>query len=151
MPTPQSQRLRKGRFAEQGRLYLVTLVTVERERLFTDWVAARPVIQALKAAHTENTVESLAWVIMPDHLHWLFELKSNDLSRVIGRTKSRSTVFFNREQTRGGALWQEGFHDRAVRREEDIKAVARYIVGNPLRAGLADNIGDYSLWDAAWL
>jgi len=29
--------------------------------------------------------------------------------------------------------------------------MARYIVANPLRAGLVERIGDYPLWDATWL
>jgi hypothetical protein len=28
---------------------------------------------------------------------------------------------------------------------------ARYIVANPLRAGLTRRLGDYPLWDAIWL
>ena len=42
-------------------------------------------------------------------------------------------------------------HDRALRRDEDLLAVARYIVANPLRAGLVRRVGDYPLWDAVWL
>ncbi|MGH8412134.1 MAG: REP-associated tyrosine transposase, partial [Pseudomonas sp.] len=38
-----------------------------------------------------------------------------------------------------------------IRRDEDLPAVARYIVANPLRAGLVEKIGDYPLWDAVWL
>lgn len=51
----------------------------------------------------------------------------------------------------GRKIWQAGFHDHAVRREEDLAGIARYIVANPLRAGLVDAIGDYPLWDALWL
>ena len=50
-----------------------------------------------------------------------------------------------------GGLWQRGYHDRALRRDEDLKAAARYIVMNPLRAGLVKRPGDYPLWDAVWL
>ena len=39
----------------------------------------------------------------------------------------------------------------AVRREEDIRALARYIVAKPLRAGLVEWTGDYRLSDAVWL
>ncbi len=49
------------------------------------------------------------------------------------------------------ALWQKGFHDRALRREEDLVTVARYVVANPLRAGLVEKLGDYPLWDAIWV
>jgi REP element-mobilizing transposase RayT len=48
-------------------------------------------------------------------------------------------------------LWQEGYHDHALRQEEDIKQIARYIVANPLRAGLVQSVADYPLWDAIWL
>lgn len=48
-------------------------------------------------------------------------------------------------------LWQDGYHDHALRKEEDLQQVARYIVANPLRAKLVADIGDYPLWDAIWL
>ena len=51
----------------------------------------------------------------------------------------------------GGALWQCGFHDHALRREEDLLGVARYVVANPVRAGLVARVGDYPHWDAIWL
>jgi len=51
----------------------------------------------------------------------------------------------------GHSVWQDGFHDHALRREEDLKEVARYIIANPVRAGLVTRVGDYPLWDACWL
>lgn len=51
----------------------------------------------------------------------------------------------------GKPIWQANYHDHAVRKEEDLKEIARYIVANPLRAKLVSRIGDYSLWDAVWL
>ena len=88
---------------------------------------------------------------MPDHLHWLFELRGATLPEVMKRVKSRSTLTINRARRTHGAFWQYGYHDRAVRADEDLIKAARYIIANPLRAGLAGHVGDYSLWDAAWL
>ncbi|WP_226507410.1 transposase [Pseudomonas sp. MWU16-30317] len=152
MPTRyESKKLRKGRYSETGRQYLITLVTANRERLFTSWRLAYPVIDAFKRAQQDADVESLCWVVMPDHLHWLIELKHPRLAHVLGRMKSRSTVVMNRLLNRTGPIWQKGFHDRALRREEDVKKVARYIVANPVRAGLVEKIDDYPMWDAVWL
>lgn len=148
---PESNRLRIGRYGEVNRIYHITLVTREREPLFKDWHSARHVISSLKKAQSENSATSLCWVIMPDHLHWLIELHVNDLSRVVARMKSRSTVELNRHLSRKGQLWQQGFHDRALRNADDLKTVARYIVANPLRAGLVTKVGDYPMWDAVWL
>ena len=90
---------------------------------------------------------------MPDHVHWLFQLgmDDQDLSTLIKGFKARSARRVNEKLGQQGALWQRAFHDHALRADEDVKAIARYIVANPLRAGLAKNIGDYPLWDAAWL
>jgi len=97
--------------------------------------------------------ESLAYVVMPDHVHWLLAIGNRiALSTVIGTFKSRSARLLNRAPNRSEQpVWQRGFHNHALRREEDVKAVARNVIANPLRAGLVKRIGDYPLWDAAWL
>ncbi|NMZ12824.1 transposase [Pseudomonas proteolytica] len=148
---PNSHLLRLGRYCEPGRAYLITTVVHQRYPLFSNLRLGRLLVAELKHTHDLGLVNSLAWVIMPDHLHWLFELGDAPLSQVIGRTKSRSTLTINLARGIRERFWQSGYHDRAVRAEEDIRRIARYIVANPLRAGLVDHIGDYPLWDAAWL
>ena len=150
-PQPNSHLLRRGRYSEHGRVYLVTVVVHKRQPLFSDLYLGRLLVAELKRAHDCGLINSLAWVIMPDHVHWLFELQDSDLPQVMGRTKSRSTLTINRVRGATGPFWQRGYHDRAVRTEEDLRRIARYVIANPLRAGLVERIGDYSLWDAAWL
>jgi REP element-mobilizing transposase RayT len=96
-------------------------------------------------------IESLAWVVMPDHLHWMFVLNRSTVAEVVRYVKGTSARSINIYRGYTGRVWQKGFHDHALRKDEDIKAVARYIIANLLRAGLVDNIGDYSFWDAVWL
>ncbi|BCX65491.1 MULTISPECIES: REP-associated tyrosine transposase [Pseudomonas] len=147
----QSHRLRSGRYSEEGQIYLLTVVVNNRQPVLSGFEAGRLVVDAFRKAQQEQSANSLAFVVMPDHFHWLIELKSMPLRTLMGRTKSRTTVALNRLLQREGSLWQSGFHDRAIRKEEDLQAVARYIVANPLRAGLVDKVGDYPLWDAIWL
>ncbi|WP_017941266.1 MULTISPECIES: transposase [unclassified Thioalkalivibrio] len=143
---PRGHALRKGRYSCPGQIYLVTTVTVEREPVFGDLWAARSVVRALMSEAQQQTAKTLAYVIMPDHLHWLLELGEPDsLSRVMRRVKAVSA------HRVGRPIWQKGFHDRALRREEDLAGAARYIVANPLRAGLVRHVGDYPHWDAVWL
>jgi len=152
MPThPNSHRLRQGRYSESGRAYLITAVVHDRQPVFSDWHLGRLLVAELRRAHETNVVNSIAWVIMPDHFHWLMQLEESNLGRVIGAIKSRCTREVNEITGRRGPLWQTGFHDRAIRDGEDLLPFARYIVANPLRAGLVDKIGDYPLWDACWL
>ncbi|UBM26520.1 transposase [Pseudomonas sp. p1(2021b)] len=150
MDRPHARLLRRGRFSEPGRLYLLTTATHARKPLFRDFNSARLVVRQLRQAEKEQACDSLAWVVMPDHLHWLIELKSVTLCTLMRRFKSRSsrTLYEAGHRER---IWQPGYHDRALRREEDVRQVARYIIANPLRAGLVDRIGAYSHWDAMWL
>ncbi|KAB0499198.1 REP-associated tyrosine transposase [Pseudomonas lini] len=146
-----AHRLRTGRYSEAGQIYLLTAVVLNREPLFGNFKNGRLVVDAFRTAEREEFATSLAWVVMPDHFHWLIELKNTQLSTLMARTKSRVAVTVNRSIRRQGPVWQHGYHDRAIRKEEDLQAVARYIVANPLRAGLVGKIGDYPLWDAIWL
>ncbi|WP_434773129.1 REP-associated tyrosine transposase [Pseudomonas entomophila] len=151
MERPHSERLRAGRFSQTNGIYLLTTTTLGRQPLLVDWSAARAVVTCLRQAQAEGRACSLAWVIMPDHLHWLVQLGPVSLATLMRQVKSRNALHLNRCLGRTGAVWQTGFHDRALRREEDLKAVARYIVMNPVRAGLTRRVGDYPHWDAVWL
>lgn len=143
--------LRKGRFSEENRPYLITTVTRERIPLFAHFTTARLLVRELKTTSNQLDIESLAWVVMPDHLHWLFVLNQYALSEVVRRVKGKSANAIKSHRRCQTPVWQHGFHDHAIRKGEDIKHIARYIVANPLRAGLVDKLGDYPHWDAVWL
>lgn len=143
--------LRKGGVSEVGQVYSITCVTADRESVFACWRSARLLVAQLRAMHESGDVESLAWVVMPDHMHWLFQLRKGDLATVICRMKARSSLAINRRNATCGRLWQKGYYDRAMRREDDLRVAARYIIMNPVRAGLVEKVGDYPLWDAIWL
>ena len=145
------KNLRKGRYSEPGRPYLVTAVTHARRRVFNEWYVARALVVELRRVTDEQRVDTLAWVIMPNHFHWLIVLREAALEEVLMRVKSRSAIAINRLLGSHGRLWQPGFHDHALRQEEDIQHVARYLVANPLRAGLVKRLGDYPLWNAVWI
>ncbi len=143
--------LLRGRYSELNRPYLITTVTHNRNPIFKDFDIARLLIRELQITSVELRITSLAWVVMPDHLHWLFVLNHSLISEVARRVKGKSAFTINSHLGCYSKVWQKGFHDHAIRKDEDIKAVARYIIANPLRAGLVENIGDYPFWDAVWL
>jgi len=144
--------LRKGRFSESNRIYFVTTVTHKRVKLFNNFDLARIVIQTMKQLDSDKHVKSLSWVVMPDHLHWLIQLSDErNLPDVMKRMKASSARRLNQYLYNKGQVWQRSYFDRCLRKEEDLKQVSRYIIANPLRAGLVNNIGDYPHWDAVWL
>ena len=140
-----SHRLRTGRWSSPGHTYLVTTVTKGRSRVFEDFAAARTLIDTIREDEKRGSHRTLAFVVMPDHLHWLLHLRQGSLSGLVGRVKSLSS------RRLGSAIWQPGFHDHCLRVEDELRHSARYIVANPLRAGLVEKLGSYPHWDAVWL
>lgn len=144
--------LRNGRASICNTAYLITTTTQNREPLFLHFPAACVAARCFEDAALLRSNRMLAWVLMPDHVHWLLQLGETDnLGDIVGRLKSASSRHANQSLNRTGSLWSKAFHDHALREEQDLQAVARYIVANPLRAGLVKRIGDYSFWNAIWL
>jgi REP element-mobilizing transposase RayT len=148
---PAAHKLRVGRYTEVSRIYLLTSTTYQRKPIFTNFSLGKLVADQFRHAQDSGLVSSLAWVVMPDHFHWLIELQRGSLSEVMQKTKSLSTKAVRQATAGTSILWQRGFHDRALRREDDLVKMARYVVANPLRAGLVEKLGDYPLWDAIWV
>ena len=147
--TSHSKDLRKGRYSVKNGIYLATFVTRNRQPIFKDFYIARLVVRCLNKSPYADT---LAYVVMPDHVHWLLQLRSSkSLSQVMQSTKIMSTKSINRQINGKGSVWQPGFHDHALRYEEALKEFCRYVVANPLRAKLVKRIGEYPHWDTVWV
>ena len=147
-----TRNLRKGRQSVPTQTYLITTSTRARHPVFLDFQAGRIVVRTLKWCDERQLSTTLAFVVMPDHLHWLFILQENrTLSDLIGSVKKYTGLTVNRKLGRQGSLWQHGFHDHLVRSDESLMKLARYVVANPVRAGLVRSVAEYPLWDAAWI
>jgi REP element-mobilizing transposase RayT len=125
---------------------MLTTVTQNRLPVFDDFLNARTLIGVLRDQQRLEHAKTLAFVVMPDHLHWLMELGNKvPLSVCMRNVKTLSALRIGRP------IWQSGFHDHALRQEEDLPSVARYVVSNPVRAGLVVRTGQYPHWDAIWV
>ena len=149
---PGYSSLRNGRRSLTGQYYHIIACTAERRRVFTNFQCGREVVRSLRRLQAQGIATSIAFVVMPDHLHWLMQLHhQKSLSVCVGSMKSFATRSIIAKNLRRGPVWQQGYMDRAIRREEELLPVARYIIANPLRAGLVEHIGEYPLWDSIWM
>ena len=142
--------LRRHRSSIPGQAYLLTTVCRDRQRLFADPAVAAIVSRAMSATPLWSEAQLLAWVLMPDHWHGLVQLgRQRPLSALMQRAKA--------DASRDCALalglpplWQAGFHERMVRSDVDLAVLARYVVANPIRAGLVKRLDDYPYWGCVW-
>ena len=144
--------LRKGSISLEGNIYLVTFATSRRIRLFDDPEFARVASHAICDARLWQSAKLLTWVLMPDHWHGLVELgATGTLPATVQKLKSNTARRIRLENPKVGVVWEKGFHDRAVRADESVLHLARYIVLNPIRAKVVRRVSDYPYWNAVWL
>ena len=141
----KAPNLRKHRYSQIEHIYSVTFCTVNRKPFFLDFRLARTIVNEMKHQDAMKRTETLAFVVMPDHVHWLFKLKNTSLGEVMRNVKSCTAHQF------GQPLWQKGYYEHQVRKEQCLVKLSRYIVANPLRAKLVDTIANYPFWDAVWM
>ncbi|MBD9656888.1 transposase [Pseudomonas sp. PDM12] len=155
MPVPVKpgyRALRRGRASCPGAAYLITSITRERAPVFSHFHAGCAAARCFENPMLLRDSSMLAWVLMPDHVHWLIQLgEADSLAALVNRLKSSSSRLAGKCMRTERGIWVAGFHDHGLRGEEDLQGVARYIVANPLRAGLVRRVGDYPFWNAVWL
>jgi putative transposase len=133
LPERGYSALRFGRWSTAFAEYLVSFCTLDR-RSGLD----RPEITAAIIAHWRGLEKAGAWEIrtgsvMPDHAHVLFRLGAGcDLAAAMRLCKGPLTPLLRS----AGLHWQEGYHDRRLRPNDEILPVFLYIFLNPYRAGL---------------
>ena len=81
--------------------------------------------------------EMFAFVIMPYHVHLLFQINPAwQLDKLMHSWRRFSARVINRVENRSGSLWQKDYFDRLVRDELHFLHCVRYIEHNPARANL---------------
>ena len=151
-PAPSGHRaLRRGRHSVPGGVYAITVVCAARARRFVPGPIASAVASTLENPLLWGQAVPLCWVLMPDHVHLLVELgRDRSLGRLLQRVKSVTSTVARRVDVHEPRLWAPAYHDRALRAEDDRRAVARYLLDNPVRAGLVERVQAYPYWYCAW-
>ena len=123
--------------------YFLTFCTRDRLPVFQDTPIAEQTLAQFRRTSTLEQFAILAYCLMPDHAHLLVEglCVDSNLKRFAKMAKQRSGGLYARNKNE--RLWQAGYYERVLREEDDVRALARYIVNNPLRAGLAKSPADY--------
>lgn len=93
-----------------------------------------------------HTFDVLAYCFMPDHVHALLQATAEDscVRRAMSAWKQKTGYEYRK--TKGQPLWQNGYYDRVLRRDDDRIDVAAYLIANPLRAGIVPNVQEYPFW-----
>jgi len=90
----------------------------------------------------------LAWVVMPNHVHVLFETWHVPLGEILHSWKSYTAKEANKILGTHGTFWAEDYFDRFIRDQPHLQRVARYIENNPVKARLVRAPEEW-IWSSA--
>lgn len=136
------------RYYSTGQRYFVTIVTHDRNPVLA--VNHDLFRRALEQTVSEYNAKLIAWVVLPEHCHLILTPLSNDLSKIIHKTKVRFAAWFRSQKgKREGRVWQNRFWDHIIRNEDDMNKHIDYIHYNPVKHGLCQNPFRYELSSAS--
>ena len=93
----------------------------------------------------EDRYRLFAWCVMPNHVHVLIKPNRGfELSSIMQSWKSYSAKEANKVLNSQGRFWQREYYDHLVRNEDEFGRIARYVWGNPIKAGLVN-------WKWVWI
>ena len=134
---------RPPRLQAQGATYHVTTRGNRKQEIFTD---DRDRLRFLELL--EQAVELLGWrchtyCLMTNHYHLLVQTSEPDISRGMHRLNGVYAKWFNWRHGYEGHLFERRFHDELVEGHAHLLELTRYIVLNPVRAGLTRTAGEW--------
>jgi len=139
----RSLRLKDFNYASPGVAYHIAIGANEKQNIFTKPSINQMVTNTLKNSAKLYGYELIAYCLMPDHLHILVQAgeDAKDLREFVRGFKSYCSVATPVATNR--KLWQRGFYEHILRKEENVADVAEYILNNPVRKGLVEERDQY--------
>ncbi|HYN41204.1 MAG TPA: transposase [Thermoanaerobaculia bacterium] len=131
------------RLDHAGALWHVTSRGSERREVFADDDDRREFLQLLGRAVELFGWKLYAWVLMDNHFHLVVGTPEATLSRGMRQLNGDFAQHFNRRHGRDGHVFQGRFKAILVQRDAHLLEVARYVVRNPVRAGMVVSPGDW--------
>ena len=129
--------------------YFLTFCTFERRIIFVSEEVIRVVHEQVLRACSEQGFLIYVHGYMPDHVRFVIggQRSRSDLKVFVDCAKQYAGFYFKKAAKR--RLWQRYGYERVLRNEEERMAFIRYVIQNPVRAGLVESPLDYPFWGSS--
>ncbi len=134
---------RTARKMSKSNIYHVMMRGVNRQAIFENDGDRLHFMSVLKECKEISGFRLHAFCLMPNHLHFLIEPAGEPLDLVFRRIGVRYAVWYNHKHQRVGHLFQDRFRSENVENDLYYMTVLRYILQNPMKAGLEPHLGTY--------
>ena len=125
--------------------FFLTIVTYNRKT----WLASEPdrdfILSAMGEIRDRYNLKFLAWVILPEHIHWLLAPYETDYSKVVFTFKKTVSSEYKMRGliSSGDKFWHRRFWEHTVRDDEDRQRCVEYTHYNPVKHGLVSSPRDW--------
>src|SRR5688500_2577069 len=123
--------------------YALEFTTEKRALLLTENAAIDLVVQQFLRAASERSFAIVTYCLMPDHAHLVVdgEHDDSDCLAFIKLAKQYSAFYY--KQSFGRRLWQRYGYERFIRDDMERALTIRYVLANPVKAGLVSDPREY--------
>ena len=126
------------RYFRENDTVFITNVTYNRNPILIDNFAI--LWNAIQKHIRNESVELIAWSVLPDHFHLLLSANGINISNLLRRIKlSFSGNYRVANRIKSGRIWQYRFWDHIIRNQEDLNRHIDYIHYNPVKHNMVDN------------
>ena len=139
---------RKAREKSEQNIYHVMLRGINRQQIFMDEEDNQQFLNVLWQCREISGFSLFAYCLMGNHVHMLLQTGKEPLEQVMKRIGTRYAVWYNSKYERAGHLFQDRYKSEAVKAEVYFVTVLRYILNNPVKAGICGKATDYMLSSA---
>jgi REP element-mobilizing transposase RayT len=126
-------------------LFHVWTVAVDGAPAFEDDLDRISFVRLLGESVHGYEWEMYAWCLLTTHYHLVIAGKQERISAGMQRLNGLHAQRANRRRERKGHLFGSRFASRIVEGENNAQAVCRYVLLNPVRAGMVERPEDW-LW-----
>ena len=134
---------RTARIKTESNIYHVMMRGINRQDIFEDEEDRYRFMTVLGRCKELSEFKLHAFVLMSNHIHLLIEPVGEPLEVIFKRICTSYAVWFNRKYMRAGHLFQDRFRSEGVGTDQYYKTVLRYIMQNPIKAGMVSSMEQY--------
>lgn len=134
---------RKARKKSQQHIYHVVLRGINKAQIFYEDTDFKYFERTLNRYKRKCDFQLLAYCLMGNHIHLLIKENSKPIGDIFKHIGSSFVYWYNTKYERTGHLFQDRFKSEPVEDEAYLLTVFRYILNNPVKAGLCNNPADY--------
>jgi putative transposase len=137
---------RQARLDAPGVLHHIMIRGIERRKIFVDDRDREDFLERLSKILPQSEIACYAWVLIPNHAHFLFRTALVPLASTMRRLLTGYAVSFNHRHSRHGLLFQNRYKSIVCQEDAYLKELVRYIHLNPVRAGIVRGIKELNTY-----